>query len=267
MFAVCFVYCRKDVFVANQEEERLKKRFLELSHRADTRGIYTYTDFLGLHELDLLMQLEREWGKVGMTLYGGAEGCERVMARFGTEENCGYAEAFPLVVLEARPKQQKYADTLTHRDLLGAIMALGVERDQIGDIFLQDNVGYLICSETASRLLLQEFTKARHTDLSVRELENLPEGIGTKREEKTVLVSSERLDAIVAAVYAMSREKSQALFDGRKVYVDGRLCEQASRCAVSGQTISVRGSGKFLYCGVQAESRKGKRYVRVECYV
>ena len=67
-----------------------KKRFLELGRKSYNSGIYTFTDFLGLGEQSAFAEIQRELSGIPYTPFGGTEGCERVMIRFGSEELCGY---------------------------------------------------------------------------------------------------------------------------------------------------------------------------------
>ena len=68
-----------------QDEEREIKRFCELAESCYAHGTYTYTDFLGLAETDLFFRAAVNFSYLPYTLYGGSEGCERVMVRFGDE--------------------------------------------------------------------------------------------------------------------------------------------------------------------------------------
>ena len=82
----------------------------------------------------------------------GTEGCERQMLRFGSEETLGYEEAFPISCVVIRPSAPKFAEELTHRDFLGALMNLGIERDVLGDIIVRDAVGYVFCEDAMADL-------------------------------------------------------------------------------------------------------------------
>ena len=121
--------------------QQLKNRLIELADKAYSRNIYTYTPFLGLAEQQAYYGVEREVSYAGVSMEGGAPLCERKIIRFGDP---GYEEAFPIVRLEIRPKTPKFAENLTHRDFLGAVMNLGIERDVVGDIFLPDEKGALL---------------------------------------------------------------------------------------------------------------------------
>ena len=114
----------------SNDELLLKKRLTELAEKSYSQGTYTFSNFLGLAEQDVLSRIERDIRHVPKALYGGAEGCQRVMVRFGDEDLCGYDLPFPIVCLKAAPTAPKYADKLTHRDILGALMNLGITREQ-----------------------------------------------------------------------------------------------------------------------------------------
>ena len=93
----------------------LKKRFIELGRRSE-QGYFTFTDFLGLAEQSCFNEIKGELKGISYTAFGGAEGAERVMIRFGSPEELGYEEDFPIVTLKIAPKSEKFADKLTHRD-------------------------------------------------------------------------------------------------------------------------------------------------------
>ena len=89
---------------------------------------------------------------------------------------------------------------------------------------------------------------------------DLPEGELYKTEELTVQISSERLDAVIARVFSLSREDAQSLFSKRLVFASGREIESTSYSPKEGEKISVRGYGRFIYRGVKNLSKKGKLF-------
>lgn len=223
-----------------------------------SRGRYSFSDFLGLAEQSDFHAQIREFDALPWALFGGAENCERVMLRIGDEETLGYSEPWPIRTLEIAPKNRKFADPLTHRDFLGAILHLGLERDTIGDIFIEDNVGYVFCTDKVAAYLTQELDRVKHTSVVCREIEELPELKRSKPEEKFIQTSSLRIDLIIAKVYNLSRNAAQELFPARKVFVDGRLCENNSRELCPGEIVSVRGFGRLSLKEERGLSRKGK---------
>ena len=77
-------------------------------------------------------------------------------------------------------------------------------------------------------------------------------------ERVSLIISSERADAILAKLYQLSRNQSLELFRTKKVYINGRLCENNSCQLKSGDMVSARGYGRFLYYGAAGETRKGR---------
>ena len=113
--------------VENEKEiQQLKNRIRELADKSYNQNQYTFTGFLGLAEQDALWQVEREVKFAGITLYGGREEAERKILRFGSEAELGYEQPFPICCIRIRPLSAKFADKLSHRDYLGALMNLGI---------------------------------------------------------------------------------------------------------------------------------------------
>lgn len=249
------------------DKELIKKRFIELGRKSYHSGIFTFTDFLGLAEQSALAEVKKELGEIGLFAFGGAEGAERVIVRFGSENDIGYSTPFPISLIKVEPLSQKYADKLTHRDFLGAILNLGIERDTLGDIIIRDNVGYIFALNSIAEYITDSLLKIKRTNVSAKIVTELPEGELYKTERKTVQVSSERLDAVVARVFALSREDAQALFKKRLIFADGREIESPSYTPRENEKISVRGQGRFIYVGQQSLSKKGKLNVAVEIYL
>ena len=244
------------------EEKYLASRLKELSDRAFNRGIWTFSDFLTLAEQSIV------YGSVkgDFMLYGGYEGAERNISVFGSEDVCGYRCEMPVKIVEISPVSKKFADTLTHRDFLGALMSLGVKREVLGDIVVRDNIGYVVCLESIADFLKESIVQVKHTTVHCEVLENMPDGAMPNPVEKEILVSSERVDAVVSAVYNLSRSDSKELFDEKKVFINSKGAESASSVLKDGSIVSVRGKGRFKYNGVVRTTKKGKMSVSVEVY-
>lgn len=146
------------------DEAVFKKKLLELASRANGSGRCTFTPFLGLAEQNILRCAEKELSGVIRTEFGGADGCERIMVRFGDPEDCGYACPFPIRCIRAIPRSKKFAEQLTHRDILGSLMALGIDRNRTGDIAVRENEIYIFCTEQIAPYIAENFVSARRTD-------------------------------------------------------------------------------------------------------
>ena len=250
-----------------EENELFKKRFSELASKSYNAGIYLFTDFLGLAEQAVFNEARAAFRHIPYALFGGAAGAERVMVRFGDPDSFGYTEDFPIVCIKAAPVSQKFADKLTHRDFLGAILNLGIERATLGDIPIIDNVGYIFAKEEIAPFIMAELKRVKHTDVRTTLTDSLPEGELYKTERRKIQAYGERIDAVVAKVFSISREDSRSLFTKRLVYIDGRLCENNSYVPKRNEVISVRGYGRMIYLGYETTSKKGKLNIEVELYV
>ena len=251
------------------DEQQFQKRITELAERAYRSSQYFFTDFLTEAEQVLLLGLSDDFAPAGFALFGGHEEAERQMARFGSPETFGYEEPFPIACVRIEPLQKKFADAFTHRDYLGAILNLGLERRVIGDILVdQENAdGYVLCEERIAPFLCEQLEQVKHTRVRCVLCGQVPERLRPRRERVEVQVASERLDAIAAQLCHLSRGESQALFREKKVFVNGRAVEDAAFQPKAGDLLSIRGFGKLRYLGTERVTRKGKCSVALEKYI
>ena len=258
---------------AQQEEKQLKKRILDLLSMSERNTAFYFTDFLVPAEYAAAYAALREAGIPAdviprkMSAFGGTEGCERVMLRFGDPDEFGYEVPFPLKTIKIEPLNAKFADVLTHRDVLGALMHTGIRRDVIGDILVRPDSVYVFAKDTIAAFLCEELTRIRHTVVRLTVLDEAPADAEPQIETMTLNVASERLDAVIAKLYNLSRADAKALLSGGQVMNGGRVVENESMIPKDGDIISVRGYGKFVYQGMLHETRKGRLAVAVGKYV
>ena len=250
-----------------KELQQLKNRFHDLADRSFSQGVFTFTGFLGLSEQDIFWKEEPNLKYAGYSLYGGCDGADRVVVRFGNSDELGYEVPFPIVCLHIKPLMQKFADELSHRDFLGALMNLGIDRSTLGDIQVREKRAYLFCHEKVQAYIGQNLDQIRHTSVSCSVQSELPQAMKPVLAKETLVVSSLRTDAVVAKLYHLTRSRSIALFREKKIYVNGRSLENNAGMLKEGDVVSVRGFGKFVYVSALGETRKGRLSVLVERYV
>lgn len=243
-----------------------KNRYIDLSRMAYEKGIYTYTDFLSLAELSDMHGCSREF-YVNHKEFGGYEGAERCMVSFGSLEELGYEQDFPIACIKIEPLMKKFAEDLNHRDYLGSLMNLGIERSKMGDIVVTDKSAYVFVVDSLIDIICKDLTRVRHTSVRASVVDDVNELPTPKLKEISIQIHSERIDAIVAKVFNLSRSQSAELFLGQKIYVDGRLNENESHILKEESIVSVRGYGRFKYHGTNGTTRKGNLYAVVDMYV
>jgi len=247
-------------------ESLLKNRLKDLANQSYQNNHYTFTKFLSLAEISEFYEIERELNYVKASLYGGNDEAERKVLRFGSPDQLGYEEPFPIVCLEIKPLNDKFADDLNHRDFLGALMNLGIEREMLGDIYVEGKRGILFCLDSIAPFIKESLSRVKHTTVMVKDLDGefkIPE---TLKKYITVQVSSERVDAVIARTYNLSRDDSVELFREQKVYINGRLTTGNDVKVKEGDRISVRGFGKFEVMTQGGMSKKQKINLTVCVY-
>lgn len=235
-----------------------EKRFNELYNRAYERSYKVFSEFLNLEEQSILAS-----SYLPCTNYGGYNMAERMIAGFGEDiEN----NDFPIRILAITPVKQKFADTLSHRDFLGGLMNLGIKREMLGDIIVNDNYAYLFCLEQISKYIKDNLCRVKHTSVNVTEIESLPDDIIKEPESIELVVSSLRADVMVSAVYKLSRSNTSKLFSAGKIFVNSKLTESTSYQIKENDIISVRGFGRFSFSNQLRTTKKNRLVVEIKKY-
>lgn len=247
----------------------LENRFTELYERAYGSSSYCFTDFLGMTEISVLMDMTsgRRIPTGYVSLFGGADGCERQMARFGSPAEFGWEESWPISIIKASPLIDKFSDELTHRDFLGALMNLGIERDTIGDIKIDGHTAYIFAASRMAEHIITGLDSIKHTHVKCELLNEMPVSIAAKFEEMDLIVPSLRADAIVAEITRLSRSKALELFREKKVFINGREYENNSGVLKDGDSLVIRGFGRYVLDGAQYQTKKGNTCIRVRRYI
>ena len=248
------------------EELLFRKRLEELANRSYANQQYLFTGFLSAAELDIYYQMEHELSYASAVLFGGTNDCERVMLRFGSEALCGYEESFPIACVAIVPLLEKFGEVLSHRDYLGALMNLGIERSTLGDIIIEGKHAFLFCTEQMAPYILENLDKIKHTNVQCSLAKEIPKSTVVQVERKIVQVGAMRADSIIAKVYHLSRSESLNLFRAKKVFVNGRQTENTSGSLKPEDKVTVRGYGRFCCVNIVGESKKGKLNVEVDVY-
>ncbi len=245
------------------EQNLLLRRFEELDMRSRTKGIWVYSDFLTTAEQAALLAMRPS---PCVSLWGGYEGAERRIACFGSEADCGYEAYPPLACIKIEPLSQKFANELSHRDFLGSVMALGIKREILGDIIICENCGYLFCLESIAEYICNSLASVRKTSVKCSLVEAPPVESVALPDEEEFIIASERLDAVVASVYKLSRSAAKEAVEKGLVSINSILCQNPSAQLAEHSTVSVRGSGRFIFEGIRRETKKGRLWAAIRVY-
>jgi len=248
--------------VQKKEEALIKKRLRELSKNAYNRGIPYYSDFLSLSSQSIFHEIN-DFESIAF-LSGGYDLSERKIAIFLPYE--GYSYTSPIDCIRISILDARFAEALTHRDYLGSILNLGIDRSKLGDLVIEDKCAYLFCVGTMTNFIVENLTKVKHTLVNATRYDKALEDITLNFVSIKGFVSSVRLDSVSACAFNISRSKIISYIESGEVFVNGRVVTTNSYNLKEGDIISVRHVGKAIYRGSSNLSRKGKLNISIDRY-
>lgn len=247
-----------------------EKRMKDLANRAYNRDIVLFTDFLNLDELHKIHNLLPKDFPVTVHTFGGYDFAERQMAAFLPDALSFLPEKeldYPICCLKIQCLSPKFAQRLTHRDYLGALLNLGIDRSLLGDLMIGDGEAYCFCKNTMGNFIMDNLTRVRQTTVQAvltADTGELPQPV---LKEIQGTVASVRLDALTALAFGESRSKIIPYIEGGKVFVNGRLVTSNGYTPKEGDLISVRQKGRFIYEKILHQTKKGRYGVLLKRYV
>jgi len=232
----------------------------DFANKASETG-FAASKFLTPAEASLVREHFKH-NRTDLSFDGGFGGAERVRAVFTNPDWGGFDRHDLFFVLRL-----KYRNTLTHRDILGALMALGISRDTIGDIVCEPQSAVFVCLPELGGYIAENLTKAGRVGVSVSEigLDELPDN-QENLTIKTDTVASLRLDAVLCAAFGLPRSKAAQLISAGRVNVDHQPCLQPAKDLSEGALLSARGLGRVKLLEIGGESRKGRIFVSLGVY-
>lgn len=251
------------------EERLLLARIMDKLDFTRSRGIPSHTPFLTLAEQEGAARLIAAAGHPEHLFWGGYEDAERKLCVFLPDwldgEGFQSSEDCPLTALTLSAPQDA---ALTHRDYLGSILGLGINREKVGDLLVGEGVCQVLLLREVEKILLTQLDQVGRTRVKIAPcpLDRLspPEkNIRTIRDTVATL----RLDAVAASGFSTSRSKMAALISSKKLTVNGRECDKPDRAVEEGDVLACRGLGKCVLKEVAGQSKKGRTMILIERYL
>ncbi|MBL5796134.1 RNA-binding protein [Bacillus sporothermodurans] len=215
------------------------------------------TDFLDPRQIHIVQSIIGIGQQVRVHVFGGHEFCERKRVLLYPDYYTPADEDFQIALFEIK-YPSKFV-TITHRQVLGTLMSLGVKREKFGDILIGGHrIQFFIVKELKDYIKL-EFCQVGKISIELLEM-NMNEmiSIGETWHEQQTTVSSLRLDAVISSIYNISRQKAQTLIQHGQVKVNWRITEQTSFICDEGDMISARGYGRSKIIVIDGQTRKEK---------
>lgn len=250
----------------NEEVKLLARRAHDKKDIAEERYCVTATGFLNELEQDVLIREFARTDGAAALFIGGYPEAERRMLAFVPE----YVELDESELIGAISCSYYKDYQLTHRDFLGALMGLGIERETVGDILVDKNAhkAFVIVKKEMLQFVLNSFTSVGRAALKTEEIP-LTELTTVKPETVIVTdtVASPRIDAVVSSGFGISRENAATLIKSGKVFLDRVLTAEPDKYVSDGSLISASGFGKFKVYISGGTSKKGRMFIKIEKYI
>lgn len=256
-------------FSKDPEERTVLARVLDQMERAQFRSIPCATHFLSPAQRAAAEPLLAACGHPKHLFFGGFEGAERTVCAFLPDwmESEGWQtdEENPVGAVECLfPKD---AD-LSHRDILGGLMGIGLTREKVGDILILEDRAQIVALKEALPIILSQFDQAGRYRLRLREIplsELSPAPVQVRLVKDTV--ATLRLDAVLSSGFSIARGKAADFINGGKVSVNHRECTKTDKSVAEGDIITCRGLGKCVLTSVGGQSKKGRIIIEMERYI
>ena len=245
------------------ENNELLKRGEDLARRCENKCIVTNTGFLSPAERYAL-EHDVNLRNSRMLFHGGHEDAERTMCFFLPE----YMEEE-----DFSPEEYICAIKITaafgepgHRDYMGAVLGMGVDRAWVGDIITDGSTAYVICQPSVLRHL-ESIDKVGRFGVKAGRIELSQIPVKEKKvQQMNFTVMSLRLDAVCSGMFRLSRSEAARQINAGNVSLNYSQCIKVDAPVKEGDMISLRGSGKGKLAGLGGNSRKGRLFVNCEVY-
>ncbi len=226
-----------------------QKRVVEYMRICDKANRVARTPFLTLEEQEILEDTATGYH---LECDGGFTSNERKRYLIIPDE-CYENLDFEIAIIKAMIDTK--SSKITHSDVLGAIMNIGVEREVVGDILLEDQCIYIAITKPMVSFITSSLTKIRHSEVNFMECDEKP-----VRElvikEMSIIVSSRRLDAIVAHLAKCSRDEAKFKISNKEVKLDGVVTTKTDKTVPDDTLVSIHREGRFIVYGEEGKTKK-----------
>lgn len=258
--------------ILTDEEKVLSSRARELIHRCGTENVPAFTEFLSDREAAVVRERVCEMGVQNTFIsYGGFDDAERTVAGFFPEYSV-YMDKEELLrefPIEALKIECSGFREHSHRDFLGSVLGLGLDRAVIGDII----VGEKGCSAVVfvhrkiAAFICENLKLVGRDGVKVSICDTASICISRNYEKISGTVSSLRIDALLSEILNISRDKAVKLIESELVTVNHVFVAEKSKEVSEGDVITARGFGKYRLSVVGDVNRKGRTRYEVEKYI
>ena len=243
----------------------IAEHLVDLAEQAEKSQRFRLTDFLDPFGQEIAETIAANYPSVTVDFDGGYQGAERCRAVFKERDFAG-TPSFDIAVVRAAWNGTFVR--LGHRDVLGSLMGLGIERGKIGDILATGDSARILCDKKMVPFLVENLKEIGSAGVETQE-DDLS-AIAPKEErckEIRATVASLRVDSIAAAGFGFSRSRAAADIKADKLKLNWQSVKNASQTIKEGDVLSMRGRGRLEVEEVRGQTKKGRTSVVLKRYL
>lgn len=248
----------------NQEQKHYSEiRIVDAIKQCEAKQIPKFVGFLDEAFCAKAVEVAQK-AKANYMLYGGYGDATRQFFGVFPDWCEPRPEHFPIVRLKINNKS---SSKLSHRDILGSLMALGIERDTVGDILPLEKTATVFVNESIADFIISQVFKISSSGVVIERDDSVAIQIETKFLEKSETIASNRLDCVIAVLTNTSRGKALEMIESGIVSVDGVETLKPTKFLCEGCKVTVRKLGKFVIDGISDTTKKGRIVLKYRKYL
>jgi RNA-binding protein YlmH len=253
--------------ITQPEERLLFSKALDRLSLCSEHGETAFTDFLDPMRTAGFMELLKRADARDVIIqpYGGAEGCERKMLGFTPDYAELNTDDFPIDAVTVN-FNAKFSRAPGHRDYLGSILGLGIDRGKVGDIALGEDSAMVFIHSDISDYVCVNLEKVGNTKVKAEKLGSSGAAINQNGSQMSFTLPSLRLDALVGAAFHLSRSKASELIAAERVFVNWLPTADTSKQVKQDDVVTARGLGRVKLVEVTGKTKKNRIAVKVMKY-
>ena len=255
-----------------KDEQMLISKMLDKMEESKKKNKITNTDFLDRYQIRICEETLKKLKFSNYIFYGGYNEAERRIILFYPEKLKFIIEdnkfTNKLCAIRIRLPNELYG-AYTHKNYLGMVMKLGIVREKVGDILVQDIGADIIILEELSKYLinnLRELTRLKKSTIEEIEINEI-EKTETKIREYNIIVSALRLDNVIAELAKISRMQAKEIINQERIFINFKNEIKQTKQVKEGDLITIRGKGRFKIAQIIGNTQKGRYILKIEKYV
>ena len=237
----------------------LEAHLHDLQDKSERWHTHTCSSFLNEEETAAMQKIFMPSAHVRW--FGGYPQARKQKVIFLFDEEDDFSD---IVCLQAKADQR--FRKISHRDILGALMSMQIDRHAFGDFWITDDCIYLYTSTSMAPFLIDNLTRINQLSVQFEQIDDYPAQVFQMRSF-TAVAASERADAIVAAITHVSRSKAKEMIHAGMVQFDHVALDVPDEVCHNNVTISIRGFGRFLYEGYDRKTHSDRIVAKFQQYI